>query len=82
MIQSLDVRRHPDGSIDFDFYRRRATRRRRLVRRFVFRHYLSAIGQAGRTTISAIEKMVDRWQAHAGPSPIRQASAAEVVHPR
>jgi hypothetical protein len=31
MIKSLDIRRHPDGSIDFDFYRRRATWRRRLA---------------------------------------------------
>jgi hypothetical protein len=26
--QNLDVRRHPDGGIDFDFYRRQARRRR------------------------------------------------------
>jgi hypothetical protein len=25
MIQSHEIRRHPDGSIDFDFYRTRAT---------------------------------------------------------
>ena len=35
-MQPIHVRRHPDGSIDCDFYRRRAaTLRRRQVRRFV-----------------------------------------------
>jgi len=28
-----DIRRHPDGSLDFDFYRRRATKLRRQARR-------------------------------------------------
>src|SRR5262245_34316702 len=31
-----DIRRHPDGSLDFDFYRRRAARRRVQARREVF----------------------------------------------
>ena len=37
MQPTLDIRRHGDGSIDFDFYRRRATRRRRLARRIIIR---------------------------------------------
>ncbi len=79
MIQSLDIRRHPDGSIDFDFYRRRATRRRRLARRAVFRHYLLVIGQAVRDTVSAIRRsMVDRSQDQSA-SRTRRASAAEVA---
>ncbi len=56
MIQSLDIRRHPDGSIDFDFYRRRATRQRRLARRLVLTHYLILIGQVVEIIISAIER--------------------------
>ena len=80
MIQSLDIRRHPDGSIDFDFYRRRATRRRRLARRAVFRHYLLVIGQAVRATISAIRRsMVDRSQNQGDARLTRRASAAEVA---
>lgn len=34
---SWDVRRHADGCIDFQFYRRRVNRRHRLVRRLAFR---------------------------------------------
>jgi hypothetical protein len=37
MQPTLDIRRHGDGSIDFDFYRRRAVRRRRLARRIMIR---------------------------------------------
>jgi hypothetical protein len=33
MQPTLNVHRHADGSIDFDFYRRQAARRRRLSRR-------------------------------------------------
>ena len=76
MIQSQDIRRHPDGSIDFDFYRRRATRSRRLVRRLVFRHFLFAIGQAARAVISPIENSV----VHHSRS-TKQIGADEVVQP-
>jgi hypothetical protein len=31
-MHNLDVRYHADGSIDFDFYRRRATRQRHIAR--------------------------------------------------
>ncbi len=64
MIQSLDIRRHPDGSTDFDFYRRRATRWRRLARRAVIRHYLRVIARPVRDIIiSAIQRSsVDRSQ--------------------
>jgi hypothetical protein len=46
MQPSLDVRRHPDGSPDFDFYRRRAARSRRLVRQHAFRRAFVAAGPA------------------------------------
>jgi hypothetical protein len=32
-----NIHRHPNGSIDFEFYRRTASRRRQLARRVVFR---------------------------------------------
>jgi hypothetical protein len=53
MIGSTDVHRHADGSIDFDFYRRRAARQRRLTRRVVARHYLTALGRIGTAVIAA-----------------------------
>jgi hypothetical protein len=82
MIQSLHTRRHSDGSIDFDFYRRRATRRRRLVRRLVFRHYLFAIRQAVRAIIPAIENsMVHHPQTPRNSRLTKQAGADEVVQP-
>jgi hypothetical protein len=40
VTQWLDIRRHADGAIDFDFYRRQAKRRRRLTRQRVFRQWL------------------------------------------
>jgi hypothetical protein len=41
MQPTLDIRRHGDGSIDFDFYRRRAMRRRRLTRRMLVKRRLT-----------------------------------------
>ena len=32
-MHNLDIRYYPDGPIDFDFYRRRATRQRGVARR-------------------------------------------------
>jgi len=58
MQPTLDVRRHNDGSIDFDFYRRRATRRRQLVRRLVFKHYLSV---GGRITSASVSTIANLW---------------------
>jgi hypothetical protein len=45
-MDNLDVRYHPDGSIDFDFYRRRAARQRQAVRRTLFRRGISLIATA------------------------------------
>ena len=56
MQPSLDVRRHNDGTIDFDFYRRRAARRRRLVRRLMLRHHLAAGWQTLRASIAAVAR--------------------------
>jgi hypothetical protein len=55
MQPTLDVRRHADGSIDFDFYRRRAMRRQRLARRTFVRRCLAAgpgIGKASAAVIA------------------------------
>lgn len=35
------IRRHRDGSINLDFYDSRAVRRRALVQRIIFRHYIA-----------------------------------------
>jgi hypothetical protein len=70
MNKSLDVRRHPDGSIDFDFYRRRATRRRRLVLRLVLKSRLAAIGRVAKASMLAVNRAkkvrLPRWQADGG----------------
>ena len=58
MQPTLDIRRHNNGSIDFDFYRRRATRRRRLVRRLVFKYHLSMGGQMINAGVSAIANLM------------------------
>ena len=58
MQPSLDIRRHNDGSIDFDFYRRCEARRRRLAKRMVVKHCLTAIGQAAKASISAMARPV------------------------
>jgi quercetin dioxygenase-like cupin family protein len=54
MQPSLDIQRHNDGSIDFDFYHRRASRRRRLARRMIFKHYRSAIGKAAKASVPVL----------------------------
>jgi hypothetical protein len=56
MRPSLDVRRHHDGTIDFDFYRRRAVRRRRLARRLMLRHYGAAARKILRASIAAVAR--------------------------
>jgi hypothetical protein len=51
MQPTLDVRRHADGSIDLDFYRRRAMRRRRLARRTFVKHGLAAARRMARASV-------------------------------
>lgn len=43
MGYSADVRRNPDGSIDFNYYRRRAARERRIAQRNWFKRSISAV---------------------------------------
>jgi hypothetical protein len=54
MQPTLEIRRHGDGSIDYDFYRRRAMRRRRLARRLLAKHYLSAAGRLASASVLAM----------------------------
>ena len=60
MQPNLEVRRHNDGSIEFDFYRRRAWRRRRLARRMIFKRCQTAIGQAARASLAAVVSPIAR----------------------
>jgi len=45
MAEHHNVRRLPDGSIDFYFYRRRAARQRRLIKRLMIGRSLALIGR-------------------------------------
>lgn len=56
MQSDLDTRRHPDGSIDFDFYRRRATRWRRKTRAALIHRLVTHFVQAVRYCISAMPR--------------------------
>jgi hypothetical protein len=58
MLGNPDIHRCADGSIDFDFYRRRAARYRRLTRRAVARHYLRILGRTGRTVLTALITLI------------------------
>jgi hypothetical protein len=70
MTQFPDVRRHPDSSIDFDFYRRRASRRRQRARRPVFVRYLRTIGGAGEAALAAISKLKPLREGSRAPTPV------------
>ena len=52
MTQFPNVRRHPDGSIDFDFYRRRASRKRRRARQLVFARCLRTVEGAEKAVLT------------------------------
>ena len=79
MQPNLDVRRHADGSIDFDFYRRRASRRRRLSQRvliLLWVTYLNAMANELASLASRIARHL--WTPHqrpvrlpASPQPVR-----------
>jgi hypothetical protein len=73
VIKTLDVRRHFDGSIDFDFYRRRAARRRRLALRLAFKKRLAAIERVTKVVMSAVNRVnkvhLLNWQVDRGHEP-------------
>jgi hypothetical protein len=58
MQPSLDIRRHGDGSIDYDFYRRRAKRERRIARRRILVHCLVEGGRLAGAGAVAIASLV------------------------
>ncbi len=60
MASFPDGRRHPDGSIDYVYYRRRAARWRRRVQRVAIRRGLFAIGAAVRAVIECVSPRVVR----------------------
>jgi hypothetical protein len=68
MQPGLEMRRHHDGSIDFDFYRRRAARRRRLVKRMMFKRHLSVSVQATKASVSVIARAIARLARDVNPA--------------
>jgi hypothetical protein len=58
MLGKPDIHRRADGSIDFDFYRRRAKRYQRLTRRAVARHYLSLLSRTGRSVLAVLITLI------------------------
>jgi hypothetical protein len=74
MTRFPDVRRHPDGSIDFDFYRRRASRGRQRARACL-RARLRTIGRAGEAALAAIRKLKPMPEGSRAPT---QVSAGEI----
>jgi hypothetical protein len=52
MIHSPEIHRLSDGTLDFDFYRRRAARQRQLKRRAVARHCLTLFVRIARSVAS------------------------------
>jgi hypothetical protein len=57
-FSSRNIRRHPDGSIDFAFYRRMASRRRRLAKRVVFKRYRTTISKAAKASVSVVSSLL------------------------
>jgi hypothetical protein len=58
MQSNFDIRRQSDGSIDYDFYRRRAVQRHRLARQVFVRRCIGVAGRAMRTSGSAIASLL------------------------
>src|SRR5712691_272988 len=80
MQPNLDVRRHGDGSIDFDFYRRRAARQRQRTRRLVFRHYGAAARGVVKATASILEQpLTALWPASRGRRMAASAAGALIA---
>jgi hypothetical protein len=54
MDQSADIRRQPDGSIDFDFYRRRAIYQRRMAKRIWLKNTLRVLAQFAQGSVASL----------------------------
>jgi hypothetical protein len=75
-VMTDDIRRHPDGGIDFDLYRARSNAMRRKALRD---SYALRLGSIGVVTMLALASFVAVIVAT--PAPDRHASAT-VVHAR
>lgn len=81
MARFSDIRRHSDGSIDFDFYRRRARRERQLARQAAVSAALSALRHATGDFIRAAARSIGalsrprngRHQDEPAPARVRKA---------
>ena len=60
-MHNLNVRYHSDGSIDFDFYRRRATRQRGVARRAFIRRGFRLITRAPAMLRALVERGSHAW---------------------
>ena len=76
MQPTLDIRRHGDGSIDYDFYRRRAKRQRGIARRMILDRCLAEGGRLVGAGASAAASLMTNasWQRL-----LARASAAAAV---
>jgi hypothetical protein len=81
MTRLLEVHRNIDGSIDFDFYRRRAARQRRLLQRIVFRRRLIVIRKAAMAFISAVEAPMRGLRRNKVVRQIKRACVAVLTKP-
>jgi hypothetical protein len=73
-MHNLDVRYHPDGSIDFDFYRRRAARLRRAARRALFRRGIRLIATTPAALRALFEKGDHAWRSWTARAPTARLS--------
>jgi hypothetical protein len=74
----LDMRRHADGSIDFDFYRRRAARQRRLSQRVLMLLWVTYLSNMANAFLAFATRTAHHlWsRAHAPHNLPRKASAS------
>jgi hypothetical protein len=54
---NLDVHRHSDGTIDFDFYRRRASRLRRLYKGLIVKQWLAQVTAIALLALSTAKRL-------------------------
>ena len=60
-MHNLDIRHRSDGSIDFDFYRRRAARQRGVARRAFIRRGFRLMTTAPATLRALVERGSHAW---------------------
>ena len=75
MTKPFSIRRDCDGAIDFDFYRRRATRQRRLAQRLAIRKAIAAVARA----LRAVVARAARSRARPSGAPPRVVAGPQVL---